>query len=216
MRTEQGWVTEFKRLGALWKHDGDKRRPYALFRSGLISDEATNCRLIAQRPQLLEEAAQDLVGIMPMIEQDPDQIVVIGPAMGSIVLAYEIAGQLGVRFWYSEKTRGEKMQLAGGLAVKGDEYFIVCDDTITTGGSCLKTIAGLRDLGIKQNQVAPFFLALVNQSGKEHIHNRTIISLISRKIIMWERGRNPFTKGGEEILEPISPKDNWGSLNAVY
>ena len=67
---------------------------------------------------------------------------VASPAIGGIVIGYEVARQLGVRFIWTER-EGGRMTLRRGFQVHEDERVLVVEDVITTGGSTRETIATL-------------------------------------------------------------------------
>ncbi|MFA7692913.1 MAG: orotate phosphoribosyltransferase [Candidatus Hydrogenedentes bacterium] len=73
--------------------------------------------------------------------------LVIGPATGGIILAYETARQLGCRAAYTEKADGGGMALKRGFRLKAGERVLVVEDVITTGGSVLKSINHLIERG---------------------------------------------------------------------
>jgi orotate phosphoribosyltransferase len=61
--------------------------------------------------------------------------VVVGPALGGVILAYEIARQLGVRSIYAEKDAAGRLMFDRGFQLKPGERTLVVDDVLTTGGS---------------------------------------------------------------------------------
>jgi len=71
---------------------------------------------------------------------------VASPAIGGIVIGYEVARQLGVRFIWTERENGQ-MTLRRGFTVTEHERILVVEDVITTGGSTRDTIAALQALG---------------------------------------------------------------------
>jgi len=71
---------------------------------------------------------------------------VIGPAMGGIILAHEVARALGVRSVYAEKD-GERMTLKRGFTLRAGEKVLVVEDAISTGGSVDKVLAICREAG---------------------------------------------------------------------
>lgn len=73
-------------------------------------------------------------------------LTVAAPAIGGIVIGYEVARQLGTRFIWTERQDG-RMTLRRGFAVKPGERVLVVEDVITTGGSTRDTIEALRDAG---------------------------------------------------------------------
>ena len=71
---------------------------------------------------------------------------VASPAIGGIVIGYEVARQLGVRFIWTEREQA-RMTLRRGFGVSKGERVLVIEDVITTGGSTRETIAALRNAG---------------------------------------------------------------------
>ena len=62
--------------------------------------------------------------------------VVAGPALGGVILAYEVARLLGVRAVYAERV-GEGRGFRRGLSIESGEKTLVVDDILTTGGLSL-------------------------------------------------------------------------------
>jgi orotate phosphoribosyltransferase len=73
--------------------------------------------------------------------------LVAGPTTGGIILAYEVARQLGVDAVYVE--RGEKggRVLRRGFEVPPGARVLVVDDVVTTGGSVVETEACIANAG---------------------------------------------------------------------
>jgi orotate phosphoribosyltransferase len=71
---------------------------------------------------------------------------VAAPAIGGIVIGYEVARQLGVRFIWTEREDG-RMTLRRGFKLRSGERVLVIEDVITTGGSTRETIDALISAG---------------------------------------------------------------------
>ncbi|HAV10775.1 MAG TPA: orotate phosphoribosyltransferase [Dehalococcoidia bacterium] len=71
---------------------------------------------------------------------------VAGPAMGGIILAYEVAKILGVRGIYAEKEGNDRVFRRGHPIIAGDSVLIV-DDIVTTGGSVIEVIKAVQKAG---------------------------------------------------------------------
>jgi len=73
---------------------------------------------------------------------------VAGPTTGGIILAHEVARQLGVRAIYAERREGEPgREFRRGFALAPGDRVLVVDDIMTTGGSVQETIAAVRAAG---------------------------------------------------------------------
>lgn len=88
----------------------------------------TLCRLIAQH------------------FKDQEVQLVAGPTTGGIILAYEIARQLGVRGIFAER-HAEGRIFQRGFAITSGERVLVVDDVLTTGGSIHEVIAEVKRKG---------------------------------------------------------------------
>ncbi|MBU2536390.1 MAG: orotate phosphoribosyltransferase [Chloroflexota bacterium] len=71
--------------------------------------------------------------------------VVAGPTTGGIILAFEVARQLGVCGIFAEK-EGEERSFRRGFTVNPDERVLIVDDILTTGSSIREVIAAVKKL----------------------------------------------------------------------
>ena len=101
--------------------------------SGLHSGHYFQCAQFLQHPRLAAKVCQELA--RRFAAKKPT--VVIGPAIGGIVVSYEIARVLGVRAIYTERVDAE-MQLRRGFAVTPKDRVLIVEDVITTGESARK------------------------------------------------------------------------------
>jgi orotate phosphoribosyltransferase len=82
-----------------------------------------------------------------------DFTTVIGPAMGGVILAYEVAGQLGLRAIFAEKDAAGQLMFDRGFLLGQNEPVLIVDDVLTTGGSVNQVLdlarrAGARPVGV--------------------------------------------------------------------
>ncbi|MGC8805876.1 MAG: orotate phosphoribosyltransferase, partial [Candidatus Ratteibacteria bacterium] len=99
---------------------------------------------VLQFPHIARNLAQEL--IRKWGERKVD--VVIGPAIGGIVLSYALAEIIGARSIFAERENGV-MCLRRGFTIDKDESVFVCEDVITTGGSVSEIIDLVRSSGAK-------------------------------------------------------------------
>src|SRR3989442_4402534 len=124
-------VETFKRTGALLEG-------HFILSSGLHSPIYLQCAIALESTTVAMEFGAAIT------ERLKDQQIetVASPAIGGIVIGYEVARQLGARFIWMEREEG-KMTLRRGFTVHDREQVLVVEDVITTGGSTRETIEAL-------------------------------------------------------------------------
>jgi orotate phosphoribosyltransferase len=73
--------------------------------------------------------------------------VVAGPTTGGIILAFEVARQLGVRGIFAEKKGSTERTFQRGFSIDTGERVLVVDDILTTGGSIREVITAVTGKG---------------------------------------------------------------------
>jgi len=73
--------------------------------------------------------------------------LVAGPTTGGIILAYEVARQLGVPAVYAERGDGGGRVLRRGFTVRPNARVLVVDDIVTTGGSVTEMLVCIKQAG---------------------------------------------------------------------
>lgn len=125
--------------------------------SGLHSDRYFQCALVLSYPERAERLARALAA---RLERPFD--VVVGPALGAVVWAQEVARALGARAFFTERKDG-RMELRRGFRIAPGARVLVVEDVVTTGGSARETVLALRALGVETQEVG----AIVDRSGGE-------------------------------------------------
>lgn len=124
-------IETFKRTGALLEG-------HFVLSSGLHSSVYLQCAIALQSPAIAGEFGAAIADEF----RDRDIETVASPAIGGLVIGYEVGRQLGVRFIWTEREQGT-MTLRRGFTVKEGERVLVVEDVITTGGSTRDTISAL-------------------------------------------------------------------------
>ena len=106
--------------------------------SGLHSPVYLQCAMALQSPKIAEQFAQ---AIADKFRGDKIETVA-APAIGGLIIGYEVARQLGARFIWTEREHGQ-MTLRRGFTLRKGERVLVVEDVITTGGSTRETIEAL-------------------------------------------------------------------------
>src|SRR5205809_3712842 len=73
--------------------------------------------------------------------------LVAGPTTGGIILAYEVARQLGVNAVYVERGESGGRVLRRGFEISPGSRVLLVDDVVTTGGSVAETEACITNAG---------------------------------------------------------------------
>ena len=81
--------------------------------------------------------------------RDSGATLVVGPAMGGVILAFETAKHLGVRAIFAEKGPDGGLMFDRGFAVTPGQPVLVVDDVLTTGGSVRQVLSLVQDQGAK-------------------------------------------------------------------
>lgn len=111
---------------------------------GKYSDGYVQCAKLLQYPDKEKQAVKVIVEKLKEAQVEVD--LVVGPAMGGIVIAYEVGRKLGVPAIFTERENDE-MTLRRGFEVHPGQKILVVEDVITTGKSSLETIKVLEAYG---------------------------------------------------------------------
>ena len=164
-----------------------------LLSSGRHSNRYCQCAKLLQYP---ERAAKVLAIVTEKVKELGIDIVV-GPAMGGIIVAYELGRQLGVPAIFTERENGE-MMLRRGFEVKKGDRILVTEDVVTTGKSSLETIKVLEEAGAVVVGIA----CIVNRSAQSLAY--PLFDAIRLDIESWEVADCPLCKENIPYIKPGS------------
>ncbi|NLC44565.1 MAG: orotate phosphoribosyltransferase [Clostridiales bacterium] len=165
--------------------------------SGRHSDQYMQCAKVLQYPHFTEILCKDLAERFQGEKID----VVIGPAMGGIIVAYEMARQLNARAIFAERVN-EKLELRRGFSIEPGDNVLIVEDVITTGGSVIEVINLVRETGANIIGTA---LLVDRSAGKVNLGVRTE-SLLSMEVVSYEEGECPLCKEDIPVVKPGSRK----------
>ncbi len=173
-----------------------------LLSSGLHSPNYMQCALVFQRPSVAEKLCKELAKKMKAHKID----AVIGPALGGILVSYEMGRALKVRTLFAERVDGS-FCLRRGFFLKKNERVLVVEDVITTGKSIYEVIDLVERLGAKVEAVA----SIVDRSDGAAVFAQEFHSLLKIQIrsyrpedcpICRER-KIPLVKPGSRDLKAV-------------
>jgi orotate phosphoribosyltransferase len=86
--------------------------------------------------------AQEIINRFSGVSPD----VVVGPAVGGIILAYEVARQFGVSMAFTERENG-KMKFRRDFVLNRESTVLIVEDVVTTGLSVQEVIWAVEEVG---------------------------------------------------------------------
>jgi orotate phosphoribosyltransferase len=126
--------------------------------SGLHSGMYLQCARVLMDPRRAERLCRELANRARAKFGTID--LVASPAMGGVVVGYEMARQLGVPSIFFERVEGRLVLRRGFSIAKGSRVLMV-EDIVTTGLSSRECIAGIEEEGGKTVGAA----CLIDRSG---------------------------------------------------
>ena len=125
--------------------------------------------------------------------------VVAGPTTGGIILAYEVARQLGVRAIYAEKS-GAGRAFRRSMRLAAGERVLVVDDVLTTGKSVREVLDALAPTGAEITGVG----VLVDRSVTPADFGTPLFSCISARPVTYPPDACPLCRQGIPLRKPGS------------
>ena len=135
-------IETLKEVGALLEG-------HFLLSSGFHSDKYIQCARLLQYPDL---SAKVLKGVVDKIT-DWDFDAIIGPAIGGIIVSYELGRLMGKRTFFSERENGRMIFRRGFTLDKGSRV-LIAEDVITTGKSVLEVAELVESCGAQVAGIA--------------------------------------------------------------
>lgn len=165
-----------------------------LLSSGKHAARYIQCARLLQHPELAHRVCLTLAEKAGPFGR-PD--VVIGPALGGVVIAYELARVLGVRGIFAERKEGT-MTLRRGFQIEEGERVLIAEDVVTTGRSSLEVAQVVRTHGAEVVGIT----CIVDRRVAGEGMSLPVISATKMKIELYEPGDCPLCQQG---IPPIKP-----------
>ena len=183
-------IAKFKSTGALLEG-------HFVLSSGLHSLVYLQCAIALESTGSAEEFGAALAQHFAGKQID----TVASPAIGGIVIGYEVARQLGVRFIWTEREDGH-MTLRRGFQVRNGERVLVVEDVITTGGSTRETINALEASGARVVAAA----SIIDRSGGKTDVGVPLVSLATLDVPALPPADCEACQRGDQAIKPGSRK----------
>ncbi len=138
MLTHQQVLGEFRAAGALLEG-------HFILSSGLHSNRYLQCARVLMDPKRAGRICAALAELVRELIKGPIDLVA-SPAMGGVIVGYEMARQLGVPSIFFERVEGT-LALRRGFTVDKGARVLMVEDIVTTGLSSRECIAGIAGEG---------------------------------------------------------------------
>tara|TARA_B100000029_G_scaffold457736_1_gene486701 strand:+ start:5884 stop:6471 length:588 start_codon:yes stop_codon:yes gene_type:complete len=160
--------------------------------SGLHSRQYIQCAKLLSYPEKAEAICSSLC---EKINKKINKIdIVLSPAIGGIVVGYEIGRQLKKQTIFAEKM-DNKLLLRRGFNIKPNTNVLIVEDVITTGKSALEC-ANI----VKKNQANPVgYVCIIDRSNNKTSIKDKIVSQLKFNIETFSNDKLP------EDLKKIPP-----------
>ena len=171
-----------------------------LLSSGRHSGGYCQCAKLLRYP---DKAAKVLSCVAEQVRNLPITKV-CGPAMGGVIVSYELGRQLGKESIFTERKDGI-MQLRRGFTVGAGDVVLITEDVVTTGKSTMETVQVLNGLGATVIGVA----CIADRRGEDCVLDLPVYSAVKLNISSYDANDCPICKEGLlPLVKPGSREQN--------
>lgn len=180
---------------SLFQNSGALLNGHFRLSSGLHSNQYFQCATLFEMP----ETAREIVSAMaPIIaEWKPD--VIVSPALGAILLGYEISRALGVRNIFAERPEG-RFELRRGFYLREGERVVLAENVVTTGGSVLETAEMVKG----QGGVIAGYAVIVDRSNGIFSPQEPVVAYAKLNAVTYPPESCPLCADGVPVTRPGS------------
>ena len=169
-----------------------------LLTSGRHSRQYFQCAKVLQYPEYTAQICSLIAEHFKSLEID----TVVAPAMGGIIVGYEVAKLLNKRSIFTER-ENKVMTLRRGFTLAKGEKVLVCEDVVTTGGSVFEVMDIVKQFGA---QVAGVGCIVDRSSGKVNF-GCDFFPALSLEVVSFTPEECEICKEGKlELVKPGSRK----------
>jgi orotate phosphoribosyltransferase len=170
-----------------------------LLSSGLHSSRYLQCAKVLMHPERAALLCRALADKVIEAVGDEGIDVVVAPAMGGVVVGYEMARQLGVPGIFTERVESE-FAFRRGFELEPGARVLMSEDIVTTGKSSRECIAAINAAG--GNTVAAS--CLIDRSDGEVDLGLPLVSLTGLKVPSYEADALPPELAAIPAIKPGS------------
>ena len=166
--------------------------------SGLHSSKYIQCAKLLSFPKYANEICRSLANKIKKKYKNID--LILAPAMGGIIIGYEIGKILKKETIFCERVKG-KFSLRRGFKIKKKSKVLIVEDVITTGKSSMECLKLIR----KNNSSIVGFACIIDRSTKQSNKiKKKIISQIKINVPTYKKKDLPQELASIKISVPGS------------
>ena len=166
--------------------------------SGLHSSKYIQCAKLLSHPHLADKICKSLANQIKKKFKKID--LILSPAIGGIVIGYEIGKLLKKETIFCERVKG-KFTLRRGFSINNGARVLIIEDVITTGKSSLECVKLIK----KANAKLLGFASIINRSSKKSLKIKTkIVSHLKIDVPVYSSNQLPDTLKSVPITTPGS------------
>ncbi len=166
--------------------------------SGLHSSKYIQCAKLLSKPYLAESICKSLANKIKKNYKNID--LILAPAMGGIIIGYEIGKILKKETIFCERIKG-KFILRRGFNIKKNSRVLIIEDVITTGKSSLECVKLIK----KAKAKLIGFASIIDRSTKKSLKiKKKIISHLKIEVPTYRSSNLPLNLKSIPISTPGS------------
>ena len=166
--------------------------------SGLHSSKYIQCAKLLSFPNIADKICKSLASKIKKKHKNID--LILAPAMGGIIIGYEIGKILKKETIFCERVNG-KFALRRGFNIKKGTKVLIIEDVITTGKSSLECVKLIK----KANAKLLGFASIIDRSTKKSLKIKTkIISHLRLDVPTYSAKKLPNSLKSIPITTPGS------------
>ena len=153
--------------------------------SGLHSSKYIQCAKLLSHPNLAQKICKSLANKIKKKYRKID--LILAPAMGGIIIGYEIGKLLKKETIFCERVNG-KFILRRGFNIRKGSRVLIIEDVITTGKSSLECVKLIK----KANAKLLGFASIIDRSTKKSLRIKTgVISHLKIEVPTFSKNQLP-------------------------
>ncbi len=165
--------------------------------SGLHSPQYVQCAQLMSKPS---KASKICLSLSQKIRKEINDFdIILSPAMGGIVVGYEIGRLLEKETIFSERVNGE-FRLRRDFRIKKNQKVLIIEDVITTGKSSLEC----SKLVLDNNAQVAGYACIIDRSNGMSILKKKIVSQVKLDIPTYTKDNLPQNLSTIKAIKPGS------------